>query len=77
MFSRKASSKGRLIKSNNKWGRSKRRHLRAKTTEKRHRINMRRNSKTYNSVSTVQINGSLVLPATPGVRDGTRYPRPG
>ncbi|MGB7960248.1 MAG: hypothetical protein WCF46_10175 [Nitrososphaeraceae archaeon] len=27
MSSRKASSKGRLIKSNNKWGRSNRRHF--------------------------------------------------
>ena len=77
MFSRKASSKGRLIKSNNKWGRSKRRHFARQNHRKKTSDQYEKKFKNYNSVSTVQINGSLVLPATPGVRDGTRYPRPG
>jgi len=47
--------------------------LRAKIVEKRHLINMRRNSKTYNLVSLVQINGFRVLPVTQEARDGIVY----
>ena len=47
--------------------------LRAKTTEKRHRINMRRNSKMYSLVSMVQIVGYHVLQVIQEARDGTVY----
>ena len=47
--------------------------LRAKTIEKRHLINMRRNSKTYNLVSIVQMNGFLVPVVIQEVKDGIVY----
>jgi hypothetical protein len=51
--------------------------LRAKTIEKRHLINMRRNSKTSNLVSSVQINGSLVLLVIQEAKVGIVYSAPG
>ncbi|MGB7632690.1 MAG: hypothetical protein WBL68_03110 [Nitrososphaeraceae archaeon] len=44
--------------------------LRAKTTEKRHRINMRRNSKMYSLVSTVQYGADSWIPCPSGYTRG-------
>jgi hypothetical protein len=77
MSTAKARSKVRLVRSENKGVDQINAILRAKTAEKRHRINMKRNSKMCNLVSSVQISGFPVHQGTQEAKDGIVYSAPG
>ena len=73
MSSAKAQFKVRLVRSENKWGRSNRRHFARQNRRKKTSDQYERNSKMYNLVSMVQTVGYHVLQVIQKARDGAVY----